>query len=124
MITAGRQNRRDAAAALCELPTYLQEHPCSSLTVRAREVLESVADVCEDDLLGALEARPRLIDSWSSYVEDQRTADALYVRVRQTPTRGVEWVVARADGDDIAAFSSVIAAYARLIAELLRLPKR
>lgn len=123
-MTAGRQNRRDAAAALCELPAYLREHPRTSLATRKSEVLESVADVCEDDLLDVLEARPQLIDSWSSYVEDQRTGDGLYVRFRQTPTRGVEWAVARPNSDDIAAFSSVIPAYARLIAEILRLPKR
>lgn len=119
----GRLDRWDAAAALCEVPAYLREHPHASLAARRSEVLQAVPEICEGDLLAVLAARPQLIDSWVSYVEDQRTRDGLYVRVRRTPGRGVEWTVARLDGDDVAAFSSIAPAYARLIAEIMRIPK-
>ena len=65
----GRRNPRDAAATLCELPTYLRQHPHTSLAARRSEVLQSVPDVCEGDLLDVLSERPQLIDPWASYVK-------------------------------------------------------
>jgi hypothetical protein len=122
MVT-GPLNRQDAAAALCEVANYLREHPDTSVAARRRELMLCGGDVvCETDLLDVLLARPELIESWASYVQDQRTSDGLFVTVRQMPRREVEWAVARSRGDDVATFSSAPPAYARLIAEILQLP--
>lgn len=123
-MTTDRWSRWDAALALCEVPTYVQEHPHTSVAARRSEVLQYVGGIAEDDLLAVLSARPRLIDAWVSYVEDQRSSDGLYVSFRETPARGAEWAVARPGNEDIAAFSSAVPAYARLIAEILQIPKR
>jgi hypothetical protein len=102
---------------------YVREHPDTSVAARRRELMRCGGDVvCEADLLEILLARRGLIDSWASYVQDQRTSDGLFVTVRQMPTRGVEWAVARSRDGDVATFSSAAPAYARLIAEILQLP--
>jgi hypothetical protein len=117
-----RTNRAETVAALCELAICLRAHPDTSLAVCRRELLRAGDDlVCEADLVNVLLARPELIDSWASFVEDQRTSDGWYVAVRQTAPRGAEWVLARPGRKDAIAFSSAAAAYAGLIARVVRL---
>src|SRR5882757_3876364 len=123
MIMATRRtNRAETAAALCEIANYLRAHPDTSLAVRRREVLRAGDDlVGEADLVNVLLARPELIDSWVSFVEDQRISDGWYVEVRQTALRGAEWVLARPGRKDDIAFSSAAAAYAGLVARVVGL---
>ncbi len=118
-----RTNRAETAAALCELARYLRAHPDTSLAVRRRELLRAADDlICEADLVKVLHAHPELIDSWSSFVEDQRTSDGWYVTARQTAPREAEWVLACPGREDSIAFSSAAAAYAGLIARVVGLP--
>ena len=48
-------------------------HPDTSVAARRRELMRCDGDViCETDFLGVLLARAELIESWASYVQDQR----------------------------------------------------
>src|SRR5580700_5382813 len=108
-------DRTEVAAALCEIPEYLREHPDTSLSTRLREVLASrTHPVTQADLVAILSSRCDLIDSWALYGEKQRTFDDWYVAVSNDPTRQSEWILARPGRKDIA-FDSPIAAYAALI---------
>lgn len=109
----------EIAAALCEIPKYLQEHPDISLSVRLREILASrTGPVREADLVSILSAHRDLIDSWAAYVEDQRTSDGWYVGVSNDPTLRPEWILAQPGRKNLA-FDSPISAYAALILRIV-----
>jgi hypothetical protein len=109
-------NGTEIAAALCEIPTYLNEHPDISLEVRLREILSSRAGpVKEADLVSILSAHRELIDSWAAYIEDQRTTDGWYVAVSTKSKGPTEWILKRLGRKDLLTFDSQIAAYAALI---------
>lgn len=114
-------DRIEVAAALCEIPKYLRDHPDTSLSTRLREILASRADpVREADLVSALSVHRDLIDSWAAYVEDQQTSDGWYVSVsNDEPTRRPEWILARPGRKEKLAFDSPIAAYAALILRIV-----
>ena len=110
----------EIAAALCEIPNYLREHPDISLSARRREILASRTDpVREADLGSVLSVHRNLIDSWAAYVEDQRTSDGWYVTVSDDPTRRSDWILARRGRKERLAFDSPIAAYASLILRMV-----
>ena len=112
-------DRTEVAAALCEIPQYLREHPDTSLSTRLREVLASrTHPVTQADLVSILAAHRGLIDSWALYVEDQRTFDDWHVAVSNDPTRQPEWILVRPGRKNIA-FDSPIAAYAALILRIV-----
>jgi len=109
-------NGTEIAAALCEIPKYLNEHPDSSLSVRLREILASrTGPVKEADLVSILSAHGDLIDSWAAYVENQQTTDGWYVAVSTEPKHPTEWILKRTGRKDLLTFESKIAAYAALI---------
>jgi hypothetical protein len=113
-------DRPEVAAALCEIPEYLHEHPDTSLSARLREILVSRTDpVREADLVSILSVRRDLIDSWAAYVEDQGTSDGWYVAVTNDPARRPEWILARPGRQERVVFDSSIAAYAALILRLV-----
>jgi hypothetical protein len=106
------------AAALCEMPAYLREHPHTSLKVRLEEILALRTDpVTEADLLRILSARQDLIESWTAYVENQRTADGWYVAVADQPPR--RWILSRPGHRHRIAFESKAAAYAALVLRIM-----
>jgi hypothetical protein len=111
-------DRTAIAAALCEIPQYLREHPDTSLSGRLREILASRKDpVTEADLLSILSARHDLIDSWSAYVEDQRMSDGWHVAVSNEPAP--RWILVRRGRGTSIAFDSPSAAYAALVLRIL-----
>jgi hypothetical protein len=113
-------DRREVAAAVCEIPKYLREHPDTSLSARLREILASRTDpVREADLVSALSVHRDLIDSWAAYVEDLRTSDGWFVAVSNEHTRRPEWILARPGRKERLAFDDPIAAYAALILRIV-----
>lgn len=113
-------DRSEVAAALCEIPRYLREHPGTLLSVRLREILASRMDpVREADLVSVLSVHRDLIESWAAYLEDQRTSDGWYVAVSNEPTRQPEWILMRPGRKDRVAFDSPVAAYAALILSIV-----
>ena len=117
--TLRNMDKSEVAAALCEIPQYLREHPDTSLSTRLREVLASrTHPVTQADLVSILSAHRDLIDSWAVYVEDQRTLDDWHIAVSNDPTRQPEWILARPGRKNIT-FDSPIAAYAALILRIV-----
>jgi hypothetical protein len=113
-------DRLEVAAAVCEIPTYLREHPNTSPSARLEEILASRTDpVREADLISILSAHRGLIDSWAAYVEDQRTSDGWYVAVSNEPKRPSEWILERLGRKERLTFDSPIAAYAALILRIV-----
>ena len=113
-------DRREVAAAVCEIPKYLCEHPDSSLSARLGEILASRTDpVREADLVSVLSVHRDLIDSWAAYVEDLRTSDGWYVAVSNEHTSRPEWILARPGRKERVAFDTPIAAYAALILRIV-----
>jgi hypothetical protein len=117
-------DRADVAVALCELATYLREHPDTSLAARRQELLGSgVSRVSAADLAPILRERPQLVESWTSYVEDQRTADGWYVTVRNVPRGESAWIVAGPRNSQSLQFDSRVAAFATLIVRIVGPPR-
>jgi len=113
-------NRTEVAAALCEIPKYLREHPDTSLSARLGDILASRMDpVREADLISILSTDRDLIESWAAYVGDQRTSDGWYIAVSNGPTRQPEWILARGGRKERLAYDSAVGAYAALILRIV-----
>ena len=116
-------DRAEVASLVCELATYLGEHPNVSLAARRQELLGfGVYRVSATDLAPILSERPQLLEAWTSYVEDQRTSDGWYVTVRNVPGDKPEWIVARPGNAKNFVFDSRVAAFAALIVRVVRQP--
>ena len=113
-------DRREVAAAVCEIPQYLREHPDTSLSARLKEILASRTDpVREADLVSVLSAHRDLIDAWAAYVENQRTSGGWYVAASNEHASRPEWILARPGRKQRVAFDTPIAAYAALILRIV-----
>lgn len=111
------------ASAVCELAAYLREHPDISLARRRQELIKpGVHPIRAADLEPILSARPQLLESWESYVENQRTPDGWYVTVRKAPGDEPEWIVARPGNTKSFVFDSQVAAFAMLIVNVVGQP--
>jgi len=116
-------DRAEIAKAVCELATYLREHPDTSLAARRQELLGSGVDrVTDADLVPILLKRPQLIEAWISYVEDQRTSDGWYVTVRNVSGGESAWIVTRPRNSQSLQFDSRVAAFAALIVRIVGQP--
>jgi len=116
-------DRAEVAVAVVELATYLRDHPDTSLAARRQELLGSgVYRVPASDLASILLKQPQLLESWASYVEDQRTSDGWYVTVRSMPGAESVWIVARPGNSQSLLFDSRVAAFAALIVRIVGRP--
>jgi hypothetical protein len=116
-------DRAGVASAVCELATYLREHPDVSLAARRQELLGSgVSHVSAADLVSILSERPQLLESWASYVDDQRTSQGWYVTFRFVSGGEPTWIVARLGNSQRLLFDSRVAAFAALIVRIVGQP--
>jgi hypothetical protein len=116
-------DRAEVASLVCELATYLRDHPNVSLAARRQELLgRRVYRVSAADLAPILTARTQLLESWTSYIEDQRTSDGWYVTVRSVPGGEPAWIVARPGNTQSFVFDSQVAAFAALIVRIVGQP--
>jgi hypothetical protein len=116
-------DRAEGASAVCELAMYVRVHPDISLAARRQELLRSgIFRVSAIDLAPILLERSQLLESWTSYVEDQRTSDSWYVTVQNMPGGESAWIVARPGNSQSLLFDSRVAAFAALIVRIVGQP--
>jgi hypothetical protein len=116
-------DRAAVVSAVCELATYLREHPDVSLVARRQELLGSgVSDVSAAELASTLSDLPQLLESWASYVDDQRTWQGWYVTFRFVSGGEPTWIVARPGDRQRFLFDSRVAAFAALVVRIVGQP--
>jgi hypothetical protein len=116
-------NRAELASAICELAVYLRAHSTESLAQRRRVLMDAGGrDVSIQDLTAVLDARPDLIRSWWSYLEDQRSSDGWVLSARTNDSATTEWTLSIRHGKDPLTFTSQTDAFAALIARIADLP--